>query len=96
LQQWDRTDVPFPAPTAQEISRSASAESVARSPTHHPATAVNKPKERTSSASDTAAPRRTWQAPRVTELPRLTELTLQTGNSIPGGGGTGGGGSTVF
>jgi hypothetical protein len=28
----------------------------------------------------TAAPRRTWVAPRVEDLPRLTELTLQ---SIP-------------
>jgi hypothetical protein len=47
-------------------------------------------------AAPTAAPRRTWTAPAVTDLPRLTELTLQTGPFIPGGGGTGGGGSTVF
>jgi hypothetical protein len=46
--------------------------------------------------AESRAPRRAWEAPRVTELPRLTELTLQTGDSIPGTGVTGGGGSTVF
>jgi hypothetical protein len=96
LEQWDRTDVLLPAPIGAGDLQVRDRGIRRCSPTHHPATAVNEPKERTPSASDTAAPRRTWQAPRVTELPRLTELTLQTGNSIPGGGGTGGGGSTVF
>ncbi|HYW10921.1 MAG TPA: hypothetical protein VE871_03165 [Longimicrobium sp.] len=31
-----------------------------------------------------AAPRRTWTAPRVDDMPRLTDLTLQTNGGIPG------------
>jgi hypothetical protein len=43
--------------------------------------------------SGSAAARRPWTRPTMTELPRLTDLTLTTGPTIPGGGG---GGSTVI